>query len=58
MNRKPAEQDLDLHTNMIEAHSKVTPSEMKETQQSGPSISQLVQYVKAGKKPKLSQIRK
>ena len=50
---KPAEQDLGLHTNVIEVWRKVSPSEMKEVQQSDPTISQVLQYVKAGNKPKI-----
>ena len=51
---KPAEQDLELHSNVIEVLTKVTPSEMK----SAPPISPVVQYVKAANKPTLSQIQK
>ena len=53
---KPVEQDMELHTNVTEVLSKVSPSEMKEAHQSDPTISQVVQYIKAGKKLKLSQI--
>ena len=55
---KPAQQELELHSSMIEVLSKVSPSEMKEAQQADPIISQEVQWVKAGNKPKLSPIRK
>ena len=43
---------------MIEVLNKVSPSEMKEGQQADPTIGQIVQWVKAGTKPKLSQIKK
>ena len=56
MDSKPADQDLDLHTNVIEVLYKVSPSVMKESQQSASTIFQIVQYVRAGKKPELSQI--
>ena len=55
---KPAPQELELHSSATEALSKVSSSEMKEAQQADPTISQVVQWVKAGNKPKLSQIRK
>ena len=55
---KPAPQELDLHSSVIEVLSKVSTSEMREAQQADPTISQVVQWVKAGNKPKLSQIRK
>ena len=42
----------------MEVLSKVTSSEMKDAQQADPTISQVVQWVKVGNKPKLSQIRK
>ena len=56
--RKPAEQDLKLQTNVIEVLNKVSPSEIKEAQKSDPIISQVMKYIKAGKKPKLSHIWK
>ena len=55
---KPAQQELELHSDVIEVLSKVSPSEMIEAQQADPNIGQTVQWVKAGNKPKLSQIRK
>ena len=55
---KPAPQELELHSSAIEVLSKVSTSEMKEAQQADPTISQVVQWVKAGIEPKLSQIRK
>ena len=55
---KPAPQQLELHSSAIEVLSKVSTSEMKEAQQADPTISQVVGWVKAGNKPKLSQIRK
>ena len=54
---KPAQQELELHSSVIEVLSKVSPSEMMEAQQADPTIGQVVQWVKAGNKPKLSQIR-
>ena len=54
---KPATQELELHFSVIDILSKVSTSEMKEGQQADPTISQVVQWVKAGNKPKLSQIR-
>ena len=55
---KPAQQELELHCSVIEVLSKVSPSDMIETQQADPTIGEVVQWVEAGKKPKLSQIRK
>ena len=55
---KPAPQELELHSSAIEVLSKVSASEIKEAQQADPTIGQVVQWVKAGNKPKLSQIRK
>ena len=55
---KPAPQELELHSSAIEVLSKVSTSEMKEAQQADPTINQVVWWVKAGNKPKLSQIRK
>ena len=55
---KPAQQELELHFSVIDILSKVSPSEMKQTQQANSTISQVVHWVKAGNKPKLSQIRK
>ena len=55
---KPVEEELELHSNIIIVPSKVSPSEMIEAQQADPSTSQVVQWVKTGNKPKLSQIRK
>ena len=55
---KPAQQDLELHSNVIEFLSKVSPLEMIEAQETDPIISQVVQWVKADNKPKLLQIRK
>ena len=54
----PTPQKLELHSSAIEVLSKVSTSEMKEAQQADPTISQVVQWVKAGIEPKLSQIRK
>ena len=36
----------------------VSTTEMREVQQADPTISQVVQWVKVGNRPKLSQIRK
>ena len=55
---KPAQQELELHSSVIEVLSKVSPSEMIEAQQAQSTIGQVVQLVKVGNKPKLSQIRK
>ena len=55
---KTAQQELELHSSVIEVLSKVSPSEMIEAQQADPTIGQVVLWVKAGNKPKLSQIRK
>ena len=55
---KPAPQELELHPNAIEVLSKVSTPEMKEAQLADATISQVVQWVKADNKPKLSQIRK
>ena len=43
---------------MIEVVSKVSPAKMREAQQVDPTIDQAVQRIKAGNKPKLSQMRK
>ena len=56
--KKPAQQELELHSSVIEVLSKVSPSEMKEAQQADSTIDEVVQWVKAGNKQKLSQIRK
>ena len=55
---KPAPQELELHFSVIEVLSKVSIAEMREVQQADPTFGQVVQWVKAGNKPKLSQIRK
>ena len=55
---KPAPQELEKQSNVIEVLSKVSSAEMSKAQQADPTISQVVQWVKAGNKPKLSQIRK
>ena len=55
---KPAPQELELHSSVIEVLSKVSALEMREAQQADPTISQVVWWVEAGNKPKLSQIRK
>ena len=55
---KPTQQELELHSNVIKVLSKVSPSEMIEAQQADHTISQVVQWVKAGSKPKALQIRK
>ena len=39
---KPAQQGLELHSNVINVLSKVSPSEMTEAQQTDPTISQVV----------------
>ena len=55
---KPAQQKLELHSNVVEDLSRVSPSEMIEAQQADPIFGQAVWWVKAGNKPKLSQIWK
>ena len=40
---KPAQQELELHSSIIEVPSKVSPSEMKDAQLADPTISQVVQ---------------
>ena len=55
---KPAHPDLELHSSVIEILSKVSSSEMIEAQQADPTLGQVVQWVNAGNKPILSQIRK
>ena len=42
---------------VIEVPGKVTSLEMKDAKQANPTISEVVQYVKAANEPKLSQIR-
>ena len=48
---KPAQQELELHSNVIEVLSKVSISKMIGAQQADLTISQVVQWVKAGNKP-------
>ena len=55
---KPAQEEPELYPSVIEVLSKVSPSEMIEAQQADPTIGQVVQWVKVGNKPKLSQIGK
>ena len=55
---KPAQQELELHSNVTEVLSKVYPSEMIEAQQADPTIGQVVWCVKVGNKLKISQIMK
>ena len=55
---KPAQQELELHSSMIEVLRKVFPSEIIKAQQADPTIGQVVQWVMVENKPKLSQIRK
>ena len=55
---KPTQEEMELHSSVIKVLSKVTSSEMKDVQQADPTITQVVQWVKAGNNPKLSQIRK
>ena len=55
---KPAQQEPELHSGVIEVLSKVSPCEMKEAQQADPTIIHVVQWVKAGNKQKLPQIIK
>ena len=43
--KKPAKQDLELHSSVIKVLSKVTPSEMKDAQQADPTIGQIELYV-------------
>ena len=57
-NNKPAQQELELHSSVIEVLSNLSPSEMKETQEADPTIYQVVQRIKAGNKPQLCQIGK
>ena len=45
---KPAQQELELHSSVIEVLSRVSPSERKEAQQAYTTIGQAVQWVKAG----------
>ena len=51
---KPAPQELELHSSVIETLSKVSTAEMREAQQADSTISQVVWWIKAGNKPKLS----
>ena len=55
---KPGQQELELHSSVIEVLSKVSPSEMKDVQEVDPTIGQVVQLAKTGNKSELSQIRK
>ena len=54
--KKPVQHELEQHSRVIEVLSKVSPSEMKDAQQDYPTIGQVVQWVKAGNNPKLSEI--
>ena len=49
---KPASQELELHSSVIEVLSKVSISEMREAQQADPTNGQVVWWVKAGNKAK------
>ena len=55
---KPAKQEQELHSSVVEVLNKVSPSEMNDAQQADPTISQVVQLGKARNRPKLSQIQK
>ena len=55
---KPTLQELEIQSNVIGVLRKVSTTEMREAQQADPTISQVVQWVKVGNRPKLSQIRK
>ena len=54
----PAQHELEMQSNVVKVLSKVSPSDMIEAQEADSTISQVVQWVKPGNKPKLSQIRK
>ena len=55
---KPVQQELELHSRVIEVLSKVSPWEIIEAQQADPTIGQVVQWVKTRIKPNLLQIGK
>ena len=49
---------INVHSEMVDILSRVTPSMMKETQEEDIDISKTICYVRSGKKPMLAQIRK
>ena len=49
---------INVHSEMVDILSRVTPSMMKEAQEEDVDISKTICYVKSGKKPMLAQIRK
>ena len=49
---------INVHSEMVDVLSKVTPGMMKEAQAENVDISKTICYVKSGKKPMLAQIRK
>ena len=54
----PDSEKISVHSKMADVLSRVTPSMMKEAQEEDVDISKIMCYVKSGKKPMLSQIRK
>ena len=49
---------INVHSEMVDVLSKVTPGIMKEAREEDIDISKTICYVKSGKKPTLAQIRK
>ena len=49
---------INVHSEMVDVLSRVTPSMIKEAQGEDVGINKTIHYVKSGRKPTLAQIRK
>ena len=54
----PDSEKINVHSEMVDVLSRVTPSMTKEVQEEDVNISKTICYVKSGRKPTLAQIRK
>ena len=54
----PDVKKIDVHSEMVDVLSRITPSTMKKAQEEDIDISKTIQYVKSGRKLMLAQIRK
>ena len=54
----PDRTKINVHSEMVDVLSRVTPNMMKEAQEEDVDISKTMHYVKSGRKPMLAQIRK
>ena len=54
----PDSEKINVHSEMVDVLSRVTPSMMKEAQEEDGNISKTIHYIKSGRKPMLAQIRK